>query len=233
VKNKTVIYKNIGTIDYKEAWELQEDLFADILKTKEDNTKTGNQHPTTNYLLFCEHPHVYTLGKSGNENNLLINNDLLRSKGASLFKINRGGDITYHGPGQLVGYPLLDLDNFNVSIKDYIYGLEEAIINTLKHYNIIGTRMDGATGVWLDAGIKNKERKICAFGIRASRLVTMHGFALNINTDLNFFKHIIPCGLTGKGVTSMQNELGKPIDVSQIKRVIIDELQNIFRMKFV
>ncbi|MFK5855298.1 MAG: lipoyl(octanoyl) transferase LipB [Bacteroidota bacterium] len=231
--NKKVIFENVGLLKYNEALEYQESLFNEIFSTKEKNKGAGVKHQTSNYLLLCEHPHVYTIGKSGNEANLLISDEFLTSKGASVHRVNRGGDITYHGPGQLVGYPILDLDNFKVSIKDYIYGLEEAIINVLHKYNIIASRMNGATGVWLDAGNPKKERKICAFGIRASRLVTMHGFALNVNTNLEYFGYIVPCGLVGKGVTSMQKELGGVIDVSDVQNLIKEELHSILKMEFI
>ncbi len=233
IVNKKVKYSNLGLINYKKAWEYQEDLFDSILSDKEENRTSGSKKQTSNNFLFCEHPHVYTIGKSGNEGNLLISDELLKSKGASLYKINRGGDITYHGPGQLVGYPILDLDNFNISIKDYIYGLEQVIINTLSHYGIVGTRVHGATGVWLDAGNTKKERKICAFGIRVSHLVTMHGFALNVNTNLEYFGYIVPCGLVGKGVTSMQNELGVYVNMQEVMKLIKDEMLSIFGMEFI
>ena len=231
--NKKVTYNNIGLIEYKKAWDYQEYLFDKIQVAKELNQKGKDNLLTPNYMLFCEHPHVYTIGKSGNPKNLLITDEFLASKNATLFKINRGGDITYHGPGQLIGYPILDLDNFKVSIKEYVYGLEEAIINVLQYYNISGSRMDGATGVWLDAGNPLKERKICAFGIRASHLVTMHGFALNVNTNLEYFGYIVPCGLKDKGVTSLQNEIGKPIDMQEVKTLIAGELKKIFGMEFI
>ncbi len=231
--NKKVTYNNIGLIEYKKAWDYQESLFKKILTEKEHNKKSNDKVLVSNYLLFCEHPHVYTIGKSGNNENLLISDAFLANKGATLFKINRGGDITYHGPGQLVCYPILDLDNFKISIVDYISGLEDAIINVLKYYNINGSRMDGATGVWLDVGNPQKERKICAFGIRASHLVTMHGFALNVNTNLEYFDYIIPCGLTGKGVTSLQKELGRPIDMPEVRGLIKKELQRVFGMEFI
>ena len=233
VVNKKVTYKNIGSIDYKKSWDYQESLFNEILYKKNINRKNKSDLLTHNYLLFCEHPHVYTIGKSGNQDNLLISDDFLASKGASLFKINRGGDITYHGPGQLIGYPILDLNNFNISIKEYIFGLEDVIIKVLQHYKITGTRLDGATGVWIDAGNPQKERKICAFGIRASHLVTMHGFALNVNTNLEYFGYIVPCGLKGKGVTSIQKELGRPIDLDEVKNLIKMELVNVFGMEFI
>jgi lipoyl(octanoyl) transferase len=181
--------------------------------------------------LFCEHPHVYTIGKSGKESNLLINEDFLESKGATLFKINRGGDITYHGPGQIVGYPILDLDNFNLSIKSYIFNLEEVIINTLRYFGISATRFDGATGVWLDVDHPVKARKICAIGVRTSHWVSMHGFALNVNTNLDYFNYIVPCGIQGKGVTTLQKELGKPVDLEEVHAVLKTEFSTVFRME--
>ena len=230
---KKVTYKNIGLTEYQQAWDYQEGLFDEILAIKNRNQQNKKNLLTPNYMLFCEHPHVYTIGKSGNQDNLLISDEFLASKGASLFKINRGGDITYHGPGQLVGYPILDLDNFKISIKEYIYRLEKIIINVLQQYNITASRMNGATGVWLDAGDPKKERKICAFGIRTSRLVTMHGFALNVNTNLDYFGYIIPCGLVGKGVTSLQNELGRLIDINEVRHLIKEEFKIVFGMEFI
>ncbi len=231
--NKNVIYKNIGLIEYKEAWDYQESLFDEIVAIKERNRKVEVKKPSHNYLLFCEHPHVYTIGKSGKESNLLISEEFLKSKGASMFKINRGGDITYHGPGQIVGYPILDLDNFGVSIKNYIYGIEDVIINTLKYYGIAATRSDGATGVWLDAENLIKARKICAIGVRTSHWVSMHGFAFNINTDLDYFEYIVPCGIQGKSVTSLQNELGNHIDIQEVQKILKSEFHNVFGMEFI
>lgn len=230
--NKEVIYKNIGLIEYKEAWDYQESLFDEIVEIKEKNRKAEVKKESHNYLLFCEHPHVYTIGKSGNEENLLISEEFLASKGASLFKINRGGDITYHGPGQIVGYPILDLDNFGVSIKNYIHGIEEVIIRTLKHYNIHATRSNGATGVWLDTDNPSKARKICAIGVRTSHWVSMHGFAFNINTNLDYFNYIVPCGIQGKAVTSLQNELGRPIDIEEVQEILKSEFTNVFNMTY-
>ena len=233
INNKKVTYKNLGLIDYKKAWDYQEELFNEIVVVKEKNRKAEYKQPTPNYLLFCEHPHVYTIGKSGKQENMLISDDFLKSKGATLFKINRGGDITYHGPGQIVGYPILDLNNFGVSIKNYIYNLEEVIIRTLKHYNIVATRSEGATGVWLDVGNPQKERKICAMGVRTSHWVSMHGFAFNINTNLDYFGYIVPCGIQGKSVTSLQMELGKPIDTKEVQKVLKKEFINVFDMEII
>jgi len=236
--NKKTIYRNIGLIDYKEALDYQEGLFNEVSSVKEKKPKTNRSDEkedklnTPNYLLFCEHPHVYTIGKSGNQENLLISEKFLKSKGASLYKTNRGGDITYHGPGQIVGYPILDLDNFGGSIKNYIHGLEEVIIRTLQHYNIVATRSEGATGVWLDEEHPTKARKIGAIGVRISRLVSMHGFALNVNTNLDYFGYIVPCGIQGKSVTSLKNELGKHVEIEEVQGFLKKEFSNIFGMEF-
>ena len=231
--NKKVEYKNIGLIDYKEAWDYQETLFDKIVSIKERNRKAEVQEESYNYLIFCEHPHVYTIGKSGKLENLLISEDFLKSKGAALYKINRGGDITYHGPGQIVGYPILDLDNFGVSIKNYIHGLEEVIIQTLEHYDIIATRSTGATGVWLDAESPVNTRKISAIGVRTSHWVSMHGFAFNINTNLDYFGYIVPCGIQGKSVTSLEKELGRKIDIDEVHQILKKEFTTVFDMEFV
>ncbi len=231
--NKKVTYKNIGLIDYKEAWDYQEKLFDEIFGIKEKNRKGDHNNVTSNYLLFCEHPHVYTIGKSGNKENLLISDEFLKSKGAQLYRTNRGGDITYHGPGQIVGYPILDLDNFGISIKNYIYGLEEVVIRTLQHWDIIATRSEGATGVWLDEGHPVNSRKIGAIGARISNLVSMHGFALNVNTNLDYFEYIIPCGIKGKSVTSLQKELGKEIEIKEVQEILRSEFLNVFGMVFI
>ncbi len=230
--NKKTIYKNIGLINYKKAWDYQEELFDEVVAIKEQNRRTDHKLLTPNYLLFCEHPHVYTIGKSGKEDNLLMSEEFLKSKRASLIKINRGGDITYHGPGQIVGYPILDLDNFGVSIKDYIYQLEDVLIRTLKHYDIVASRVSGATGVWLDAGHPQNERKICAIGVRTSHWVSMHGFAFNVNTDLDYFGYIVPCGIQGKTVTSLKQELGNHIDIQQVQNILKQEFQSVFGMEF-
>ncbi|MAE09354.1 MAG: lipoyl(octanoyl) transferase [Bacteroidetes bacterium] len=222
----------MGLINYKKAWDYQEELFDEVVAIKEQNRRTDHKLLTPNYLLFCEHPHVYTIGKSGKEDNLLMSEEFLKSKRASLIKINRGGDITYHGPGQIVGYPILDLDNFGVSIKDYIYQLEDVLIRTLKHYDIVASRVSGATGVWLDAGHPQNERKICAIGVRTSHWVSMHGFAFNVNTDLDYFGYIVPCGIQGKTVTSLKQELGNHIDIQQVQNILKQEFQSVFGMEF-
>lgn len=226
-----VVFQDLGLIDYKACWEYQEQRFNDILDIKKANRKNNKQQPTTSYLLFCEHPHVYTLGKSGDENNLLVNEAYLKSRGATFYKINRGGDITYHGPGQIVAYPILDLDNFFTDIHKYLRLLEEAVILTLKEYNIESGRSEGETGVWIDAGDKNA-RKICALGVRSSRWVTMHGFAFNINCDLSYFGNIIPCGITDKTVTSMQQELGHKVSIEEVKQKLKTHLSKEFDMVF-
>lgn len=226
-----VVFQDLGLIDYKEAWDYQEKRFNEILDIKKNNRRENKHNPTFSYLLFCEHPHVYTLGKSGDENNLLVNENYLKSRGATFYKINRGGDITYHGPGQIVGYPILDLDNFFTDIHKYLRLLEEAVILTLAHYNMEGQRSDGETGVWLDVGTK-KARKICALGVRSSRWVTMHGFAFNINCDLSYFGNIIPCGIEDKSVTSMQHELGQKVDMQEVKEILKNYLAQEFKMTF-
>ncbi len=218
------IYKNLGRIDYKKAWDMQEELFAQKL-----HAKRSSQIPE-NHLLLCEHPPVFTLGKSGDDSNLLITQNLLDQKGIQYYKINRGGDITFHGPGQIVGYPLLDLEQFNLGVKEYIHLMEEVIIRTLAEYNIKSERLEGATGVWLDTD-KPSTRKICAIGVKASRFITMHGFAFNVNTDLNFYSLINPCGFTDKGVTSMKNELGKTFEIKEIQDKIKEQFSRVFDMK--
>ncbi len=220
--NKEIIIKDLATIEYSQAFAAQEELFNEIIEKK------NNALPTQNYILFCEHPHVYTLGKSGDENNLLINDDFLKSINATFFKTNRGGDITYHGYGQLVIYPIFDLDNFGILAKKYVWKIEEAIIQTLLNYNIVTTRLEGASGVWIDVNTE-KARKICAIGVRISRAVTMHGLALNINTDLSYFNYINPCGFADKGVTSIQKELGKDIDIDELKKIIKENFLKLFQ----
>ncbi|MHB8260375.1 MAG: lipoyl(octanoyl) transferase LipB [Bacteroidia bacterium] len=228
-KNKQVFCKDLGLIDFKTCWDYQEELQQKIVAQKISNRSLAEtaQQPTHNYLLFVEHPHVYTLGKSGNENNLLIADDFLKSINATYYKINRGGDITYHGPGQIVVYPILDLEIFFTDIHKYLRLLEETIINVLAEYNIIAGRSNGETGVWLDAETKNA-RKICAIGVHCSRWVTKHGLAFNINTDMNYFNHIVPCGITDKAVTSLQKELGRAVDMQQVKQKIKKHFANVF-----
>jgi lipoyl(octanoyl) transferase len=224
-----VVFQDLGHIDYKQAWDYQEKLFDQIIAIKRQNRREETNLETQSYLLFCEHPHVYTLGKSGDEKNLLVNEEYLKSRGATFYKINRGGDITYHGPGQIVGYPILDLENFFTDIHKYLRFLEEAVILTLADYGIESGRSDGETGVWLESGTENA-RKICALGVRSSRWVTMHGFAFNVNPDLDYFGNIIPCGIVDKSVTSMQQELGKKVDIQEVRDKLKVHLATIFEM---
>jgi lipoyl(octanoyl) transferase len=231
--NKKIQLQDLGQKDYKSTWEYQEELFADIVDLKIKNRREELDLETPNYLLFVEHPHVYTLGKSGDFENLLLNEKQLEAKGATFYKINRGGDITYHGPGQIVGYPILDLENFFTDIHKYLRFLEESIILTLEEYGLKCGRSEGETGVWLDAGTPFA-RKICALGVRASRWVTMHGFALNVNVDLGYFDNIIPCGIRGKGVTSLNVELGvEKIDEEEVKNKIKKHLTALFEAEFI
>ena len=230
--NKKVKLEDLGLIDYKKCWDYQEELFAEILSVKSSNRKENKTVSTKNHMIFCEHPHVYTLGKSGDEKNLLVNEDYLKSRGATFHKINRGGDITYHGPGQIVGYPILDLDNFFTDIHKYLRFLEEAVILTLKEYGLESERSPGETGVWFDIGTP-KARKICALGVKSSRWVTMHGFAFNVNSDLSYFGNIIPCGITDKSVTSLQKELGKKMDMDEVKNKLKAHLIELFEMDII
>jgi lipoyl(octanoyl) transferase len=231
--NKKIQLQDLGKKDYKSTWEYQEEIFKDIVDLKIKNRREELDLPTPNYLLFVEHPHVYTLGKSGDLENLLLNEKQLEAKGATFYKINRGGDITYHGPGQIVGYPILDLENFFTDIHKYLRLLEESIILTLTEYGLESGRSEGETGVWLGVGTPFA-RKICAMGVRASRWVTMHGFALNANVDLGYFDNIIPCGIRGKGVTSLNVELGvEKVDEQEVKAKIIKHLTELFEAEFV
>ena len=223
---------DLGLKDYKETWNYQEELFQGIVDIKIDNRKNSTTNKTPNYFIYVEHPHVYTLGKSGDLSNLLLNEEQLKEKGATFYKINRGGDITYHGPGQLVGYPIIDLDNFFTDIHKYLRFLEEVIIKTLAEYGIESERSEGETGVWLGVGTPFA-RKICALGVRTSRWVTMHGFALNVNANLGYFDNIIPCGIKGKAVTSMEAELGKKISMEEVKEKILKHFSEIFEATFV
>lgn len=226
--NKKIHKIDLGSKDFKETWDYQEELFKGIVDIKIQNRRENTTLETPNYFLYVEHPHVYTLGKSGDISNLLLSEKQLADKNASFYKINRGGDITYHGPGQIVGYPILDLENFFTDIHKYLRFLEEIIILTLSEYNIKSTRSPGETGVWLDVGTPFA-RKICAMGVRASRWVTMHGFALNVNADLGYFDHIIPCGIRGKAVTSLQVELGvEKVDENEIKAKILNHFITLF-----
>ena len=231
--NKEVEVRNLGSKDYKETWDYQEQLFKDTLDQKIRNRRQNENIATHNYLLFVEHPHVYTLGKSGDHTNLLLSEEQLEKKNASFYKINRGGDITYHGPGQIVGYPILDLDNFFTDIHKYLRLLEEMVILTLSEYGIKTERSPGETGVWLDVGTPFA-RKICAMGVRASRWVTMHGFALNVNADLGYFDHIIPCGIKDKAVTSLNVELGqKEVDMAEVQQKLMKHFSQLFEAELV
>lgn len=227
--NRNILLKDLSVKDYKETWDYQTRLLQEIVDVKIDNRRNNHKNPTDNYFLFVEHPHVYTLGKSGDLNNLLLNEKQLKDKGATFYKINRGGDITYHGPGQIVGYPILDLENFFTDIHKYLRLLEETIILTIADYGLKGERSDGETGVWLDVGTPFA-RKICAMGIRSSRWVTMHGFALNVNTNLGYFDNIVPCGIKGKAVASMEAELGKKLDIEEVKSRILFHFKNLFEV---
>ena len=230
--NKKVIFEDLGLIDYKKCWDYQEKIFAKTIEIKTKNRKENRSVETKNTLIFCEHPHVYTLGKSGDENNLLVNAEYLKKVGASFYKINRGGDVTYHGPGQIVGYPILDLENFFTDIHKYLRLLEEAVILTLKEYGLNGERSEGETGVWLDVG-STKARKICALGVKTSRWVSMHGFAFNVNSDLSYFGNIVPCGIVDKQVTSLEKELKKEMDMWEVKNKLKIHLVNLFEMDLV
>lgn len=229
--NKKIQLLDLGNKDYKDTWDYQEELFAAIVDLKIQK-RNNPEIVTPNYFLYVEHPHVYTLGKSGDFSNLLLSEKQLTEKGATFYKINRGGDITYHGPGQIVGYPILDLENFFTDIHKYLRFLEEAIILTLAEYGLKTERSPGETGVWFDVGTPFA-RKICAMGVRASRWVTMHGFALNVNADLGYFDNIIPCGIRGKAVTSMHVELGKPVDEQEVKEKILKHFTALFESSFV
>ena len=227
--NKNILLQNLGVKDYKETWDYQTELLQEIVDQKISNRKNNEENETKNHFLFVEHPHVYTLGKSGDLSNLLLNENQLKEKGATFYKINRGGDITYHGPGQIVGYPILDLENFFTDIHKYLRLLEEVIILTLADYGLKAERSDGETGVWLDVG-SPFARKICAMGIRSSRWVTMHGFALNVNANLGYFDHIIPCGIRGKAVASMEAELGKKIPLEEVQEKILKHFKTLFEI---
>ncbi|MDB4134403.1 lipoyl(octanoyl) transferase LipB [Flavobacteriaceae bacterium] len=231
IKNKSVLIKDLGVVDYKECWDYQEELFKNIVDIKIKNRRESLNKLTSNYFLFVEHPHVFTLGKSGNMNNLLVSENELIKKDAKFYKINRGGDITYHGPGQIVGYPILDLDNFFTDIHKYLRFLEEVIILTLDEYNLKASRNPGKTGVWLDVDTPFA-RKICAMGVKASRWVTMHGFALNVNVDLSYFDLIIPCGIANNSVTSLNKELSvESVDTIELKQKIKDNFSKLFEAK--
>jgi len=224
-----ILFADLGSSDYKQTWDFQEQLLQQIMQLKLEgrNQGLGDHAPTPHYLLFCEHPHVFTLGKSGKPEHLLSNEQQLKNANADYYKINRGGDITYHGPGQIVGYPILNLDLFFNDIHRYMRFLEEVIIRTLKEYGIEGSRIEKLTGVWIDAG-KPSARKICAFGVRCSRWITMHGWALNVNTQLDYFNHIVPCGISDKAVTSMAKELGNNLNIDEVKSVLLKHFSDVF-----
>jgi lipoyl(octanoyl) transferase len=228
-----VSFRDLGLAPYKETWDFQEELFERNVQRKLQNRLEGKAdgEGTEDVLLFVEHPHVYTLGKSGDAFHLLVSEEKLKEIGATYYPINRGGDITYHGPGQIVGYPLLDLEHFFTDIHKYMRYLEEAIIRTIAHYGIEGGRIDGLTGVWLDVEDPKKARKIAALGVKCSRWLTMHGFAFNVNTDLNYFNYIVPCGITDKKVTSLSKELGRELDIAEVKQLLLQELAEVFQFE--
>jgi lipoyl(octanoyl) transferase len=233
--NKKAQFIHLGLIDYKKAWDYQTGLFNDILAIKSENRALPAyaQKETKNYVIFCEHPHVFTLGKSGDEKNLLLKIEDLPSVQASYYHINRGGDITYHGPGQIVGYPVIDMENFFTDIHRYMRFLEEAVIQTLAEFNVSGGRIPGLTGVWIDHLDADRARKICALGVKTSRWVTMHGFAFNVNTDLRYFDYIIPCGLKEKSVTSLQNEIGTKQDMKKVEEILKEKIRGQFGMQWI
>ncbi len=226
IMNRKITFEDLGVSEYKKTWDYQNLLMQKVISEKENKKKFPNSD-SSNYLLFVEHPHVYTLGKSGDENNLLLNYIQLQAQNATFFHSDRGGDITYHGPGQIVGYPILDLENFEIGLRKYIWLLEEAIIKAISEFGLSGGRDDKATGVWLDAG-EPSSRKICAIGVKSSKFVTMHGFALNVNTDLSYFQHINPCGFTDRGVTSMEKELGSKQNFEEVKKIVLLKFNEIF-----
>jgi lipoyl(octanoyl) transferase len=234
LQNRKTQFIDLDVIDYKKAWDYQISLFDKILATKSENrTVNGSQKLTDNFLIFCEHPHVFTLGKSGKENNLLVSENELQSINATYYHINRGGDITYHGPGQIVGYPVIDLENFFTDIHKYMRTLEESVIGTLQEFGVEGGRIPGLTGVWIDFNNKEKARKICALGVKTSRWVTQHGFAFNVNSDLKYFDYIVPCGISDKAVTSLENELGTKVDMDRVKSVLKQKIADQFGMEFI
>ena len=257
MSNRLVLFQDLGQLDYKTAWDYQESLLQENVRVKSEIRslksneeivyKTaaqlitnhssainhGPQLTTQNYLLFVEHPPVFTLGKSGNISNILISEERLNEKGIAFFRTNRGGDITFHGFQQIVGYPILDLEKFDTDIGHYLRNLEEVIIRTLSDYGITAGRSKGETGVWIDPGVLGQERKICAIGVRCSRWITMHGFAFNVNTDLNYFNLIIPCGIQNKQVTSLQKELGREINIDEVKQKVKQNFEKVFDVTIV
>ena len=232
MKNKKIILRDIGKSSFSDAWEYQEDIFKKIIDQKIKNRSNENKMETNNFLIITEHEPVYTIGKSGNISNLLLNDDEMKTQGIEFYKINRGGDITYHGPGQIMGYPIIDLDNFFTDINLYLRKLEEVIINTLKSYDLEGFTIKGETGVWVKEN-NGLSKKVCAFGIRASRWVTMHGFSFNVNPELNYFKNIIPCGITDKGVTSVSELKNRNIEMNEIKQILYKNFAESFSAKLV
>jgi len=235
VINRKTTFIDLGLIDYQQAWDYQTLLFNEILKVKGENRDLPEheQKPTSNYLIFCEHPHVFTLGKSGDENNLLVKKENLSSIGASFYHINRGGDITYHGPGQIVVYPVIDMENFFTDIHKYMRLLEESVIQTLQEFNLKAGRISGLTGVWLGSEKEKNQRKIAALGVKTSRWVTMHGMAFNVNAQLNYFENIIACGITNKAVTSLEKESGEPQNMEEVKNLLKEKLVELFEMKLI
>ena len=232
MKNKKIILRDIGKSSFSDAWEYQEDIFKKIIDQKIKNRSNENKIETNNFLIITEHNPVYTIGKSGNISNLLLNDDEMKTQGIEFYKINRGGDITYHGPGQIMGYPIIDLDNFFTDINLYLRKLEEVIINTLESYDLEGFTIKGETGVWVKDN-NGLSKKVCAFGIRASRWVTMHGFSFNVNPELNYFKNIIPCGITDKGVTSVSELKNRNIEMNEIKQILYKNFAESFSAKLV
>ncbi|MBL7725259.1 MAG: lipoyl(octanoyl) transferase LipB [Chitinophagaceae bacterium] len=228
MEKRQIIFQDLGKMDYQSAWDYQEKLLQENVRKKSvgDNEEKGNH--TQHYLLFVEHPPVYTLGKSGNKENVLMSDEELQANHIEFFHTNRGGDITFHGPAQIVGYPILDLEKFYTDIGKYLRNIEEVIILTMAEYGIIGARSAGETGVWIEPGVPGKERKICAIGVRCSRWVTMHGFAFNVNTDLSYFNNIIPCGIVNKQVTSLQKELGRALDMEEVKEKVKRNFEKVF-----
>lgn len=230
-----VRFEDLGLNDYKVTWDYQEKVFDQLMEKKlaNRNLPVGENSKIVNSLIFVEHPHVYTLGKSGSDNNLLLDYIQLQAKDATFYRIDRGGDITYHGPGQIVGYPILDLEIFNLKLREYIHLLEESVIRTISDFGIKGERLDGATGVWIDVDAEGMTRKICAIGVKASRYVTMHGFAFNVNTNLDYFNYINPCGFTDKGVTSLEKELGMKMDMAEVKEILKGKIREVFEFEWV
>lgn len=230
MRKEQIIFQDLGKMPYQAAWDYQEKLLQENVKKK---STVGGQQLTVNHLLFVEHPPVYTLGKSGNMDNVLMSDDELQANNIEFFHTNRGGDITFHGPEQIVGYPILDLEKFYTDIGKYLRNIEEVIILTMAEYGIKGDRSSGETGVWIEPGVPGKERKICAIGVRCSRWITMHGFAFNVNTDLSYFNNIIPCGIVNKQVTSMQKELGHSLDMQEVKDKVKSNFERVFEAELV